>query len=232
MKELTQWITAHPEVSTWITIISVFGVIVSLIALILQIKDKKKRAVYYNIASTVLIDNKVSAIEGIKILFQNKEITTVSVSNIKLWNGGNEFLEKSDFYPGCPLKIVVPENEKILAIALTEQSDETCKINARISDENMSEATISFYCLEPRQGGTINVYHTNTADDGLKIVGKIKGGRVINKSVDVDIENGEMSMSIGKYKVYFDGGLFAAGRDIFDLLYHTFGISVVKGKRK
>lgn len=36
---------------------------------------------------------KPSCIDGIKILFHNKEIETVAVSKIKLWNGGNEMLE-------------------------------------------------------------------------------------------------------------------------------------------
>ena len=232
MEKLTQWITEHPVVTTCVTLISLIGVLLTAIALILQIRDKKKRAIYYTIASTVLIDNKVSAIDGIKILFQDNEISTVAVSNIKLWNGGNEFLEEKDFYPGYELKIVVPESEKILAIAVSEQSDDVCNINAQISNTKSSEALVSFYCLEPRQGATINVYHTNINDKETKMIGKIKGGKVINKSIEIAIDEGELCMSVGRYKIYFSGGIWGAGRNIIDSFSNTFGISVIRSKKK
>lgn len=232
MGALTQWISEHPVVGTWITIISLLGVLITVIAFIMQVRSKRKRAVSYTIASTVLIDNKVSAIDGIKVLFQDEEVTTVTVSNIRLWNSGNELLEEGDFYPNYGLKIIVPENEKILAIAVAEQTDVTCNVNVKISSEIGTEAAILFSCLEPRQGATINVYHTNTRDEEIKITGKIKGGKVGDKSIDLSIESGELYMSIGKYKVYFDGGLWSAGRNIVDFLYQAFGISVVKGKKK
>lgn len=232
MEKLTRWITEHPVVTTWITLISLIGVLLTAIALILQIKDKKRRAICYTIASTILIDNKVSAIDGIKILFQTSEISTVAVSNIKLWNGGNELLEEKDFYPGYELRVAVPENERILAIAISEQSDSICNINAQISSQKPSEALVSFYCLEPRQGATINVYHTNINDKETKIIGKLKGGKVINKSIDVAIDEGEIYMSIGRYKIYFNGGIWGAGRNIIDYFTNAFGISVVEAKRK
>lgn len=40
---LTKWIAENPEVTTWITIISLLGVVITIIALILQIKDKKEK---------------------------------------------------------------------------------------------------------------------------------------------------------------------------------------------
>ena len=58
MDALTNWIAENPVVTTWITIISLVGVVITIIALILQIKDKKKRAIYYTINSTVLVDKK------------------------------------------------------------------------------------------------------------------------------------------------------------------------------
>lgn len=232
MERLTQWITEHPVVTTWVTLISLMGVILTAIALILQIKDKKKRVICYTVASTVLIDNMVSAIEGIKILFQNDEVSTVAVSNIKLWNGGNEFLEEKDFYPGYELKVVVPEGERILAIAVSEQSDGACNINSQVSKKKLNEALVSFYCLEPRQGATINVYHTNVNDDETKIIGKLKGGRVINKTIEIAIDEGDLYMSVGSYKIYFSGGIWGAGRNIIDSFSNAFGISVIKSKRK
>lgn len=81
---------------------------------------------YAFITSTILVDNEVSQIDGIEILFHDKKVNTVVISNIKLWNGGNGILEELDFYPENELKIVVPESERILAAMLIEETDDTC----------------------------------------------------------------------------------------------------------
>lgn len=232
METLTQWIAEHPVVTTWVTLISLIGVLITIVALILQIRDKKRRAIYYTIVSTVLIDNEISQIDGIKILFHNKEVATVGISNIKLWNGGNEILEGSDFYPEQELRIAVPKGERILGATVIEETDDTCKVDAQISDRNENEALVSFYCLEPRQGATINVYHTNVSGNEVKLIGKIKGGKVVNKSIRIEIENGEMCMSTGTHKFYFDGGFFSTGIHMARMFESFAGVSVVKRKKK
>lgn len=231
MGALTKWIAENPVVTTWITIISLAGVVITIVALILQIKDKKKRAIYYTINSTVLVDNEVSRIDGIKILFHDKEIETVVVSKIKLWNGGNEILETSDFYPGYELSITVPQNEKILAAIVNEETEETCKISVQNATQNENKRLINFYCLEPRQGATLTIYHTNIDEKETELIGKIKGGKVLNRSVEIIIEEGEMCMSTGSHRIYFDGLL----RPYIQLLRNfstVFGISVVKTKKR
>lgn len=229
MEALTNLIAENPVVTTWVTIISLVGVAITIIALILQIKDKKKKAIYYTIDSTVLVDNEVSRIDGIKILFHDKEIETVVVSKIKLWNGGNEILETSDFYPSYELSIKVPQNEKILAAVVNEETDEACKVNVQNSTQNIR--MIDFYCLEPRQGATITVYHTNTDEKVTEVIGKIKGGKVLNRSVEMIIEDGEMCMATGSYKIYF-GGFLRPYIRLARNFPKMFGISIVKKKKK
>ena len=101
-----------------------------------------------------------------------------------MWNGGNEILETSDFYPSYELSIKVPQNEKILAAIVNEETDETCKVNVQNSTQVENVRRIDFYCLEPRQGATITIYHTNIDEKGTEVIGKIKGGKVLNRSVE------------------------------------------------
>lgn len=232
MNVLTQWITDNPVVTTWITLISLLGVLITVIALILQIRDKKRRAIYYTITSTILVADEVSQINGIKILFQDKEISTVAISTIKLWNGGNEILEESDFYPEHELKIVVPQNEKILAAAVIEETDDTCKVKIVAPNRKENETVVSFYCLEPQQGATINVYHTNVNERETELAGKLKGGKVTNKSIEVGMEDGEMCISTSNCKIYFGRNPFSIGTQAIHLLHNILGISIVKRKKK
>lgn len=232
MSALTQWIADNPVVTTWITLISLLGVLVTVIALILQIRDKKRRAIYYTISSTTLVDGEVSQIKGIKILFQDKEVSTVAISTIKLWNGGNETLEQSDFYPEHELKIVVPQNEKILASAVIEETDDTCKVEIAALNHKENEVVISFYCFEPQQGATINVYHTNINERETELVGKIKDGKVINKSIEVGMKDGEMYISTSNHKIYFGNHPFSMSFQAMHLLPNILGISIAKRKKR
>lgn len=232
MNALTQWIADNPVVTTWITLISLLGVLITVIALILQIRDKKRRAIYYTITSTILVDDEVSQINGIKILFQDKEVSTVAISTIKLWNGGNEILEESDFYPEHELKIVVPQNEKILAAAVIEETDDTCKVKIAAPNRKENEIVVSFYCLEPQQGATINVYHTNVNERETELVGKIKDGKVTNKSIEVGMEDGEMCISTSNCKIYFGSNPFSIGTQAIRLFPNILEISIVKRKKR
>lgn len=229
---LTQWIEDNPVVTTWITLISLLGVLITVIALILQIKDKKRRAIYYTITSTVLVDDEVSQINGIKILFQDKEVSTVVISTIKLWNGGNEILEESDFYPEHELKIIVPQNEEILAAAVIEETDDTCKVKVVIHNHKVNEVFVSFYCLEPQQGASINVYHTNVNEKETELIGKIKDGKVSNKTIEVGMEDGEMCISTSNHKIYFGNNPFSNVSQKISLFPSILGISIVSRKKK
>lgn len=148
-----------------------------------------------------------------------------------MWNGGNEILEESDFYPNCELKITVSETEKILTAVVIEETDETCKVRVQNSIQNENEMLINFYCLEPQQGATITVYHTNIDENKTDLMGKIKGGKVLNRSIEMMIEDGEICMSTGNHKISFRSGLFRSYLRLLQLFPVVLGISIVKIKK-
>lgn len=47
MNRLTQWIADNPVITTWITLISLIGVVIIVIALIMQIRDKKRKIICF-----------------------------------------------------------------------------------------------------------------------------------------------------------------------------------------
>lgn len=231
MNKLTQWIADNPVVSTWITIISLIGVVITIIALIMQIKDKKRKAIYYTISSNILVDEKVSQINGIKVLFKDNEVNTIVVTNIKIWNGGNEILEPSDFYPENSLKISIPNDEQILAVGVSDETAEECKFTITNNNKN-NEAGVSFYCLEPKQSVSLIVYHTNTNEKETKILGKIKGGKILNKSIELSTEGDEIYISTGKYRIYFEREFLGIGLPMINIIPNILGISIRKENKK
>ena len=230
MDNLTQWIADNPIVSTWITIISLVGVVITIIALIMQIKDKKRKAIYYTISSNTLVDENISQINGIKVLFKGTEVNTIVVTNIKLWNGGNEILESLDFYPENGLKLIIPNNEQILAVGISDETKEECKFE--IIDNDNNEVGFSFYCLEPKQSVSLIVYHTNTNEKETKVSGKIKGGKILNKSIELSTDGDEIYISTGKYRIYFEREFLGMGFPMINIIPNILGISIRKEKDK
>ena len=226
MNRLTQWIADNPVITTWITLISLIGVVITVIALIMQIRDKKRKIICFIKNSNVLLDNTISCIDGIKVFFHQEEVNTIAVTTIKIWNGGNVIIEMSDFYPEKELKVIVPDTEKILAAIVVDQTEDTCKAGITLVKEN--EAVFTFYCLEPGQGATINLYHTNIEEEKTKVDGKMKGGKIVNKTLEILTENGEVIVSNGKYRVYLDGGVMGIGFNFYRSILRILGVTVKK----
>ena len=72
--------------------------IVSLALAIYGIWGQRRRQLGFSYNTNLLINDNVSAIEGLAISYEGKEIKTLSVTNIKLLNCGNSILEKNDIY--------------------------------------------------------------------------------------------------------------------------------------
>lgn len=230
MNRLTQWIAENPVITTWITLISLIGVVVTVIALIIQIRDKKRKVMYYIKNSNILLDNDISCIEGIKVFFYNDEVNTIAVTTIKIWNNGNTILEMADFYPEKEIKVTIPKTEKILAANIVDQTEDTCKAEFSIVDKNV--AAFTFYCLEPGQGATINLYHTNIDEEETKVEGRLKGGKIINKTFEILTENGELIVSNGIISVYFRSGFMGISSNFYRIILRLFGVTVKKKERK
>lgn len=105
-------------------------------------------------------------------------------------------------------------------------------MNVQIDTQKANQALVSFYCLEPRQGAIINIYHTNMDVKDTKLTGKIIGGKVLNKSLEIAIEDGEMCKSTGTHKIYFSGGIFSTASQVIKMFPDILGISIVKQRRK
>ena len=118
--------------------------------------------------------------------------------------------------------VTVPNTEKILAANIVDQTEDTCKVEIKLVSEN--EALLTFYCLEPGQGATINVYHTNMEEEETRLGGRVKGGKIVNRTFEMVVENGELIISTGKHKLYFDKGGLGIRFDLLKTISEICGI--------
>lgn len=152
-------------------IIGIFSLIVSIISLIITIKQKKLQ---FNIFNNELVNNKKFTLSKIKFLYNETPVDKLTNSKIVFWNSSFHAIKKEDIPEAAHLAISLNEG-KIIEISVLK-GDETAN---RVLLPYISEtyATITFDYLNRKEGGIIQVMHTGN-EDSISISGKIIGGKI------------------------------------------------------
>lgn len=228
MTQIYNWVSNNPAVSVWITIFSVISGIITIRAYSVQMKDRRKKTLCYTVSSTILLDNKVSQIEGISVNHQNTQINSLTVSEIHIWNTGNEIINGYDFYNEKSLKVMIPTGEQILSFTETKDICETSK--TIISQMELNELGVTFDCYEPKQGTSFTIYHTSVLEKSVNISGKIKGGKLVDKSINFIFRDGEFILATETFKYTFSVASFLSVLLGISSISNILEISVKKKK--
>lgn len=179
MDAIANWIAKNP----YLTAAGLFATFLGLIiAIVTPIMQRKRKRLYYTLSTTPLVKETVSSIKDLEVLFSGKHIERLSVTNVKLWNSGNTLITNDDFYNKHKLKLINynTKNCAILGVDIIKQSTDT--IQCEIDDT----FTFYFQALEKKDYITFNIYHTGNENVKFALEGKIKEGKIINKTIDVE----------------------------------------------
>ena len=179
MDAIANWIAKNP----YLTAAGLFATFLGpIIAIVTPIMQRKRKRLYYTLSTTPLVKGTVSNIKNLEVLFSGKHIESLSVTNVKLWNGGNVIITNDDFYKNHELKLINGNTKSctILGVDIIKQSADTIQCGI---DETF---TFSFQALEKKDYITFNIYHTGNENTRFTLAGKIKEGKIINKTIDVD----------------------------------------------
>lgn len=160
---------------TWINLVSgtIIGVIGIVLAIVFYRKGKEKKELSYSLRSRTLIRKKKTQFEKLSILYGDKRIDDLCVSNFTIWNSGNKTINASDMVDSKKLTITAIKDSRILDVEVIARSDETNNFSVSYSDEHT--ATILFEYVDMMEGVVVQIIHTG-ANDSLSIDCKIKGG--------------------------------------------------------
>jgi len=172
--ELLRGIGENPicNLITWIITI--------ILALFIFFISKNKKILYYDIwGSNIVSKINNKDIKDIDILYKNKKIDSITITNIVIWNSGNETIRKSDIPSDNKFKIEILGNNMIYNCEVINNKNDFIKL---IMTENM--VCIDFEYLEPNQGFIIKVFHTGNDSGCLRLKGAIIGGsfRLVSSS--------------------------------------------------
>lgn len=180
MEKIANWIAENPYLTAAGLFATFLGLIIAIITPIIQ---KKRKNLSFSYSTTPLVKKDVSNINGIEIFFHGSPIEQLSVSNVQIWNGGNTIITFDDFYKGHELNLSLKDKATILGIDMLKQSEDTIECITELSD---SKVDFSFQAFEKKEYISFNVYHTGNAETKLLINGKIKEGKILNKTMDIE----------------------------------------------
>lgn len=177
------------KISIWEIItglVSIFGFLFGIYG---YRKKSEGQLVFQFFTQDIISENINKLSQRIAVSYDNKEVNSLSLTHIILWNkGGSPIVEKniSDEYP---LNFIFEENVRVLDVEILKVTNKANMINATINKENYNKFNYKFKYLNHGDGALFKVLHTKS-NTGLSsegaVVGMIK--QVLNLGkISVDI---------------------------------------------
>ena len=158
----------------WLNLFSLgLGILGIVVSILLFVASKKEKIPIYDITSFNLINDNVSKLDGVKVMFNNIEIENLTTSVLAIWNQGGQVINRNDVAPADPVRIEVQPNQTILSIEVLCENEKSNRF--RIQSINASSILVEFDYFHKNQGIVIRLYHTGVSSDDVKILGTIKG---------------------------------------------------------
>ncbi|CAL2083489.1 conserved hypothetical protein [Tenacibaculum dicentrarchi] len=181
MKELIKELAEYLNNNQWLNLVFLLLAISSIVvSYLLYLKSKKSKKPTYIIKSFNLVKEKVSKIEQVKILYDEKVINNLTVSKLSLWNKGKETIDSSDIAPKDKIRIDIAKNHKILNANIIYQKKIANNFSLNLN-KSQSSLKIDFDYFHFNEGVVIELYHTGTSSSELELNGTIKGVKEIQK---------------------------------------------------
>ncbi len=156
---------------------------VSLIGLALAIyfyfKNRRFKQLVYTSKSANFVENYENKIPNLRVLFNNQQIRSLTLTKIALWNKGSETIHGHDVADTDHLHLKVPEGSQILDVTVLQISREAIRFRTSCVHGNSRVHEITFEFLDKHDGAVILVTHTNQRAPSVGLVGTIKGAKAI-----------------------------------------------------
>lgn len=160
----------------------IFMAIIAIVALRLAYRSTPQKVIKCYVNSNKLITNRQSKFNKLNILYDNKQVEKLIVSDLTFWNNSFPTIKKEDLIKKCPFTVSI-ENGEILDVVILDGENSPNQIDASILDKNT--VSISFEYLDRKEGGKIQIIHTGN-EESIVVSKKIQGGKIKDKS---DITN-------------------------------------------
>lgn len=179
-EDILSWLSGNTILNIVFLILSISSIAVSIYLFFKSIRSKKP--VYLEI-NYPLIEDSVSAIDGLEIKYNKQKISRLTLTRFSFWNNGRETIDGNDIAAADRLRIYIPARRKtdsgeMISAKVIFSRKQANSIKLDIED---SEAYISFDFLDYGDGAIFEIYHTGIAEHQLGIKGTLKGSHKLKR---------------------------------------------------
>lgn len=168
--------TGHPIARVLLAILAIAGVVTAL-------KARRSRRLAYCVSGVNLAAPDTSKHPELTLLYQGEPVPRVTVSDVVVWNQGNETISRNEIAPLDPLRLEVPEAEAILSCRVVKSSRKAIGSEVGTPADNPRSAAVVFDFLDPMDWLTIQVVHTARVARAVTLKGTVKGVRKIRTGI-------------------------------------------------
>lgn len=148
-----------------------------ILTYVLWRRGLQRKRISFQKQKYTLIRNNEKRFDKIKLMYDSKEVDSVAVTNIAIWNSGTVLINGSDMVQNRELRIKY--KEKILDVKLLGCVDETNMYDIHLLNEN--EAVINFDYSNVGEGAVFQIIHVESDTETLQVDCKLKGGEKIKE---------------------------------------------------
>jgi hypothetical protein len=164
----------------WFQILSLLTGILGIgIAVITYLVSRKYKRLWYAVRSFTLVRRERATLPGLQVFFDRKLVEALTISKLVLWNSGKDTVRSSDFAEKDPLRFRAKKPLEILEAFVIQSTSSSCAANIIRRGNNCFAITFDFF--DPRDGVVIQMAHTGTSSQDIDVVGRIVGGRKIQR---------------------------------------------------
>lgn len=166
-------------------ILGILGIVTGYLFYKLSIRAKEPCWV---VKSNNLIENNVSQLSGLDILFKGEKVNSITVSKFIFWNKGAEAINREDIVKADPLRLEGKGNAVILDAIILETTNKSNQFNLSV-DRTNNIVLMDFEYLNKQNGVLLQVVHTGTDRFAISVEGSLKGVDQILELKETDTVN-------------------------------------------
>lgn len=170
MNRMAQWLNQNPWLNLVFLGLGIAGIVTSVF---LYIKSKREKRPCFNKQSYVLVQDRLSKIDAIQILYRGQSIRNLTLTKLAIWNGGRDPIDRQDVAPTDPIRIEIVGTADLLSSELTHSTTRANNFSIQ-PDLTEKKITISFDYFGRNEGILLDIYHTGWNDD-VVLKGTVKG---------------------------------------------------------
>lgn len=155
--------------------LGVGGAIIGVLGLVYAWIVQPRKRLTYSKTGIRLIGLSDSALpESIKVLHGGKEVTTLTLSDVLIWNSGNQTILPTEVVDTNRLRVEVSDGAKILEVQEASATRKDISLNVEINPADPRQLFIGFRFLDATDGMRLKILHTDKSTDP-KVLGTITG---------------------------------------------------------